>query len=214
MAKPALVRQSLKDQITEILIERMVKGVLVPGDRIKELQIANEFGTSQAPVREAIKCLETLGYVEHVPHNGAKVKIYSKQEVEEAFQVREALEVHAMSLIGTQVEKLIRDLNIQLSEMKRATKSGNVRQFIKADNLFHRAIVCFSNNETMLSVWDSLKMQMQAIATIVKASIPLGEIYELHPPIVKALKNKINEDASQLLHGHYTRASSYWRNKQ
>ena len=53
--KKTVVRQSLKDQVKSILIDRMIDGDLAPGDRIKELQVAKELGTSQAPVREAIR---------------------------------------------------------------------------------------------------------------------------------------------------------------
>ncbi len=64
--RKTVVRQSLKDQVESILIDRMIEGDLAPGDRIKELQIAKELGTSQAPVREAIRCLETLDYTLYV----------------------------------------------------------------------------------------------------------------------------------------------------
>ena len=57
MARSSVQRQSLTQQIQTILIERISNGTLLPGDRLKELQIAQEFGTSQAPVREALRML-------------------------------------------------------------------------------------------------------------------------------------------------------------
>lgn len=214
MAKQRLTRQSLKDQIVEILIDRIIKGILSPGDRVKELQIADEFGTSQAPVREAIKCLEALGYIEHVPHVGAMVKTYNRKELVEAYQIREALEVHALSLVGNRVAHLATSLENQLKEMEIAVKSSNIRHFIESDNLFHRLIVDFSNNDTMLSVWDSLKMQLQVIATVVETAMPLETIYALHPPIVATLKNERVADTKQKLHGHYRAVRHYWEKMQ
>src|SRR5210317_449733 len=108
--KKKVVRQSLKDQVKSILIDRMIDGDLAPGDRIKELQVAKELGTSQAPVREAIRCLETLGYAEHIPHVGAMVKTFNQSEIEEAYQMREALEVHSMALIGDSLNELVKSL--------------------------------------------------------------------------------------------------------
>ena len=210
MAKHTVVRQSLKDQIKSILIDRMIDGDLAPGDRIKELQVAQEFGTSQAPVREAIRCLETLGYVEHIPHVGAMVRTFHKGEIEEAYQVREALEVHSLTLISAGQGELVKDLSVHLEQMKRATQEEDIGKFTQADNRFHRAIVASGNNETMLSIWESLKMQLQVIATIVEASMPLEKVYALHPPIVEALKNKRQEPAAQLLQGHYKALSGYW----
>ena len=210
--KKTVVRQSLKDQVKSILIDRMIDGDLAPGDRIKELQVAKELGTSQAPVREAIRCLETLGYVEHIPHVGAMVKTFNKDEIEEAYQVREALELHSTALIGELQDDLARELDEQLALMKAATKENNARMFTQADNQFHRAIVASCENDTMLSMWESLKMQVQVIATLVKASMPLDKIYLLHPPIVDAFRSKSRERASLLLKGHYKILSGYWEN--
>jgi DNA-binding GntR family transcriptional regulator len=210
--KKTVVRQSLKDQVKSILIDRMIDGDLAPGDRIKELQVAKELGTSQAPVREAIRCLETLGYVEHIPHVGAMVKTFNKGEIEEAYQVREALELHSTALIGELQDDLAKELDEQLALMKAATKENNARMFTQADNQFHRAIVASCENDTMLSMWESLKMQVQVIATLVKASMPLDKIYLLHPPIVDAFRSKSRERASLLLKGHYKILSGYWEN--
>jgi DNA-binding GntR family transcriptional regulator len=210
--KKTVVRQSLKDQIESILIDRMIEGDLAPGDRIKELQVAKDLGTSQAPVREAIRCLETLGYVEHIPHVGAMVKTFNRSEIEEAYQVREALELHSTALIADIRDELVKELDGQLALMRSAINDNNIRQFTQADNQFHRAIVASCENETMLSVWESLKMQVQVIATLIKASMPLDKIYLLHPPIVDAFRSKSRERASLLLKGHYKILSSYWEN--
>lgn len=210
--KKKVVRQSLKDQVKSILIDRMIDGDLAPGDRIKELQVAKELGTSQAPVREAIRCLETLGYVEHIPHVGAMVKTFNQSEIEEAYQVREALEVHSMALIGDSLNELVKELEAQLMLMQSAIRENNIRTFTQADNQFHRAIVSYCDNETMLSMWESLKMQVQVIATLLKASMPLEKIYLLHPPIVDAFRSKSRERASLLLKGHYKILSGYWEN--
>lgn len=211
MAKKTVVRQSLKDQVKSILIDRMIDGDLVPGDRIKELQVAKELGTSQAPVREAIRCLETLGYVEHIPHVGAMVKTFNRKEIEEAYQVREALEVHATNQVNDKLDELANELDIHLEQMLLATQKRNIRIFTEADNQFHRAIVANCHNDTLLSIWESLKMQLQVIATLVETSVPLDEIYSLHPPIVEAFKMQSQDRASLLLQGHYKILSGYWK---
>jgi DNA-binding GntR family transcriptional regulator len=210
--KKVVVRRSLKDQVESILIDRMIEGDLAPGDRIKELQVAKELGTSQAPVREAIRCLETLGYVEHIPHVGAMVKTFNRSEIEEAYQVREALELHSTALIADVQDEFVKQLDEQLALMRSSTKDNNIRLFTQADNEFHRTIVAACENETMLTMWESLKMQVQVIATLVKASMPLDKIYLLHPPIVDAFRSKSRERSSLLLKGHYKILSSYWEN--
>jgi DNA-binding GntR family transcriptional regulator len=96
--------------------------------------------------------------------------------------------------------------------MQRATIKNNIRMFTEADNQFHRTIVAYCNNETMLSIWESLKMQLQVIATLVETSTPLDKIFELHSPIVEAFKKNGPDSAAHLLKGHYKAVSGYWEN--
>ncbi len=211
MGKMVVKRESLTEQIKSILIDRIIDGVLVPGDRLKELQVAKEFGTSQAPVREAIRSLQALGYVEHKPHVGALVKTYSAKEIEEAYQVREALEGYCLILADRNTDMLIQQLNVHLESMQRAVLDNDVRRFTKADNAFHHTIVEFSGNETMLKIWDSLRMQLQVIATLVEASMPLEKLYALHPPIIAVLERNHREGAARFLSDHYRQIGNYWK---
>ena len=210
MGKKVIQRQSLTEQIQSILIDRIINGTLSPGDRLKELQIADEFGTSQAPVREAIRSLQALGYVEHIPHVGALIKTFSPKEIEEAHQVREALEGHCLILANIEIAKLVAELTQHTDTMHEAMLKGDIKTFSMADNRFHRTIVEFSGNNSMLDVWDSLRMQLQVIATIVETSMPLEKLYALHPPIVAALKHKHREHAGRFLAEHYRQIATYW----
>ncbi len=210
MKKKVIQRQSLTEQIKSILIERLVDGTLKPGDRLKELQIADEFGTSQAPVREAIRSLQALGYVEHIPHVGALIKTFSPKEIEEAHQVREALEGHCLILANIEITKLVTELTQHTDTMHKAMLQGDIKAFSMADNRFHRTIIECSGNNSMLDIWDSLRMQLQVIATIGKASMPLEKLYPLHPPIVASLKHKHREHAGRFLAEHYRQIATYW----
>ncbi len=206
----ALKRKSLTEQIQEVLIERILRGELLPGDRLKELQIANEFGTSQAPVRETIRSLQAMGYVEHKPHVGAIVKKFTRKEIEEAYQVREALEGHCLTFSDVDRKDLIDSMTIQLDKMFEAKNANDIQEFIKADNLFHRAIIECSQNVRMIEIWDSLKMQMQVIATHVEALMSFDTLYGLHPPIVEALVNRDRDLAKQKLADHYRVVEQHW----
>ena len=210
MGKKVIQRQSLTEQIKSILIDRIVDGTLAPGDRLKELKIADEFGTSQAPVREAIRSLQALGYVAHIPHVGALIKTFTAKEIEEAHQVREALEGHCLILANIELTKLVDELAQHTDTMHEAMTKGDIKTFSMADNLFHRTIVEFSGNKSMRGIWDSLRMQLQVIATIGDASMPLEKLYALHPPIVDSLKHKHREHAGRFLAEHYRQIASYW----
>ncbi|WP_022667717.1 GntR family transcriptional regulator [Desulfospira joergensenii] len=212
--KDRIKRESLTEQIKSILIERIVDGTLSPGDRLKELQLADEFGTSQAPVREAIRSLQALGYVEHKLHVGSLVKTFSKKEIEEAFQIRQALEGHCLMTRGRETQALVLGLKARLDRMSRALPAGDVRVFTEADNGFHRAIIEHSQNNRMLEIWESLKIQLQVIATIAEAAMPLDELHALHLPIVAALEQGEPELAVKHLANHYEEIGGYWKELQ
>lgn len=211
MPSRAVKRESLTEQIKSIIIERILDGELVPGDRLKELQIAAEFGTSQAPVREALRSLQALGYVEHKPHVGAVVKSFGSKEIEEAYHIREALEGHCLSVNEDELEQLILRLNSQLEKMQQSLEENNVKAFTRADNAFHRAIIESSGNMQMLEIWESLKIQLQILATHIEAAMPLEKLYSLHPPIVAALEKHQKRDSRRHLADHYKELGRYWQ---
>lgn len=214
MTKNKVQRQSLTKQIQDILIERIIAGTLQPGDRLKELQIAKEFGTSQAPVREALRSLQATGYVEHKAHVGALVKTYTKKETEEAYQIRESLEAHSLITADIAPEKFAENLRTHLQTMEIAVSSANLRQFTEADNDFHRTIIECTGNSRMLEIWDSLHIQLQVIATLIETKMPIEIIYALHPPIVSALARGHREGAARFLASHYREIGSYWHKAQ
>lgn len=209
MKTPIVKRKSLTDQIKSILIDRIVDGTLSSGDRLKELQIAGEFGTSQAPVREAIRSLQALGYVEHKPHVGAIVKTFTQKEIEEAYQIREALEVHCLILADIDLDHLIEQLEAQYEAMQDALNNQDVKVFTKADNKFHKAIIECSGNDRMLEMWESLKMPFQVITMLAETAIPLKELVALHRPIVATLKQGKREGSARYLASHYKRIGAY-----
>ena len=87
-----LERDCMSDRIRRVLAERIIGGALAPGERLVEMRIAEEFRTSQAPVREALRELETLRLVESEPYRGTRVREVGEREMAEAYAVRAVLE--------------------------------------------------------------------------------------------------------------------------
>ena len=84
----ALTRSVLADQVKERLLEAILDGSYPPDSRIVETAVAKDLGTSQAPVREALRGLEALGIVEIIPFRGARVRRLDTAELLEAYAVR------------------------------------------------------------------------------------------------------------------------------
>ncbi len=212
MKNELIKRESLTEQIKTILIKRIINGELSPGDRLKELQIAEEFGTSQAPVREAIRSLQALGYVKHKHHVGALVKTYTKEEILEAYQIREALEGYCLTQMDNDTQGLASLLKIQLDKMSNAIAEKNFEEYTRADHFFHRTIIESSNNAQMLEIWRSLGIRLQMLMIFIRTSLSQNEVFNMHVPIYEALAENNRPKAAALLAEHYRDISRYWEN--
>ena len=81
-------RTVLREQVKDVLLQRIASGELEPGERLVETRIAQELGTSQAPVREALRDLELLRLVESEPFRGSRVRVFGEEEMIEVYPVR------------------------------------------------------------------------------------------------------------------------------
>src|SRR5580704_12754621 len=93
-----IARESIADRVRQVLTERIVNGMYLPGSRLVELQLARELNVSQAPVREALCALEAAHFVETEPYRGTRVRRIDERECREAYQVRAVLEELAVQL--------------------------------------------------------------------------------------------------------------------
>src|SRR5438128_10096676 len=95
---PPAARQTLGESVAGSLREAIFSGLIKPGNRIAQAQVAGELGVSQAPVRDALATLEREGLVERSINNGAVVTVLSPEDIEEICSLRISLEVLALRL--------------------------------------------------------------------------------------------------------------------
>ena len=93
----------LRDVVFETLRDAIIRQVLKPGERLMEIQLADEMGVSRTPVREAIRKLELEGLVVMVPRKGAYVAGVSMKDIHEVYEVRSALEMLAVTLAAERI---------------------------------------------------------------------------------------------------------------
>src|SRR5215210_9559727 len=115
-------RPMLRDQIKDVIVERIIDGVYGPGERIIETRVAQEFGVSQAPVREALRELELLRLVVSEPFRGARVREVSAEELREIYPVRAALEEVAARSATPSLARDVQPLRTELKAMRRAAE--------------------------------------------------------------------------------------------
>ena len=140
-------RTVLREQIKEILLERILRGELEPGERLVETRLARELGTSQAPVREALRDLQLLRLVESEPFRGARVRAVDDSQLLPVFPVRAALEELAAREAARSANGEVDVLEAELEAMRAAAAREDWRTQISHDVAFHRT------NEPLLQSW-------------------------------------------------------------
>jgi DNA-binding GntR family transcriptional regulator len=195
-------RTSLRTQIKEILLARILNGEYQPGDRLVEMQIAQEFGISQAPVRESLRELEALGFVESKPYRGTRVRAVTKAELTEIYPVRAALEEVAARVAAQRLAGKVEALAAELAAMHQAADKGDLYEQVQHDVEFHRLIVEASGNRVLQDVWRSLRIEARTLISALKADIGGHEIAEMHRPVLEALAEGDAEKAGVLLRKH------------
>ena len=203
-----LSRSVLADQVKDRILEGILSGHYPPDSRIVETQVARELGTSQAPVREALRGLEALGVVEIAPFRGARVRRPSRREILEAYAVRSTLEALATRLaVPRLTDADLRQLRGHLEAMQAAARRDDGHGVAEADAQFHARIVELADNGTLLRVWRSLEPFSRTYLTLVVPGADPQWSADLHAPILAALERRDREAVVEALQRHFDEVS-------
>ncbi|WP_435822578.1 GntR family transcriptional regulator [Microbispora bryophytorum] len=178
-----VLRSPLRDQIRQTVLDDLSNGRWKPGDRIVERRMAAELGVSQAPVREALRELEALRLIESAPNKGARVRRLTRSDLREVYQVRAGLEETAVRLGRPRVEAL----RTHLGRLHEAAAAGALHDQVRHGVAFHREIVKASGNDVLLSVWESLGIEVWTHLSIRLFRMP-HESAAGHEPLVEAFE--------------------------
>ena len=146
---------SLAQQVKSLLLDRIGSGMLRPGDRVRESELAAEVNASSIPVREAIRELVAIGVLDFAPRRGAWVRQVTLEETIEALEVRRCWRssrrrTRPNNCVGTAVRFAV------VRRIVAAAKKRDFLAFQQHNQTFHRSVVVASGNGTLLRVWDSL----------------------------------------------------------
>lgn len=199
----ALDRTVLRDQIKDLIIERILDGTYASGERIVEMTLATELGTSQAPVREALRDLEAMRFIESVPYKGSRVRALSTDELAETYPVRATLEELAGTLAAARVDDdLLGQLENALEGMRRSARAGNVHDQLAHDVRFHELIVEAAGNRILLEAWRALRIEARTLVSVIKSDADLLQIADTHRVILDALRDRDEAAAGKQLRAH------------
>ena len=208
-------RSNLREQIKDLILQRIVEGSYPQGSRLIETRIAQELGVSQGPVREALRDLEQLGCVVHEPYRGCSVRAFSARDLLDAFPVRAALEALAARLAAERISSAeLAELDALLERMRAAARAGDAHEQSQANASFHATIVRASGNETLVRQWSMLEPYSRTYLTVSRPGIDLIDLSERHLPILDALRRRDPEGAAQAMHEHLMGAAELLRSSE
>jgi len=200
--------QPLREAVCETLRDAIRKGILEPGERLMEVQLAEELGISRTPVREAIRKLEQEGYVIMMPRRGTYVADVSESDVKEIFEIRSALEALATGLAARRIEQEeLETLQSLLFEIEGYIKQKDIEKIVETDIKFHGLLYQVSRNERLVNIISNLKEQLARFRTL-SMSYP-GRLYETleeHSEMVEAIANGDVSAARDAAEHHMERA--------
>ncbi|MGW0030907.1 GntR family transcriptional regulator [Streptomyces sp. NPDC003314] len=158
----AVRRHSVRGQVLEALRTALVGGELVPGEVYSAPALAERFGVSATPVREAMQRLAVEGAVEVVPNRGFRVTERTPRELAELAEIRALIEVPVMLRLARTVPAARwAELRPLAEATATAAARGDRAHYAEADRAFHRAVLSLAGNQQLLAVADDLHRRSQ-----------------------------------------------------
>jgi DNA-binding GntR family transcriptional regulator len=195
-------RRALRHDVRDGIVRSILDGEYRPGDRLIEMQIARAYGTSQGPVREALRELEMLGFVRSEMHRGTYVRDPWHLGMRELFQVRGALEEFAARLATPRLCEDVTALQAEVDAMRDAAVRSDNRAAVEHSERFHRHIVLASENQLLHTMWSSLCISDHTALTMVTLTPDLAVLADSHQPIVDAIATGDADLASEVSRRH------------
>lgn len=196
-------KRPLKEDIFDVLHEKILAGIYKPGDWLRQEDIATQLGVSMTPVREGLDLLVSAGLAERVPYRGVRVRKMSTKDVVEAYGMRLILEaVIAQEAARNITREQVANLESMLDEMKKHDTLKEVSSERKSSRNFHSAIAEATKNDLLIKLYavvanafpdwllyEALFRYPELIADT------MASTYREHVAMVDALKKGDAEDA-------------------
>lgn len=200
----------LGEIVFETLREAIISGHLRPGERLMELQLAEEMGVSRTPVREAIRKLELEGFLVMMPRKGAYVAGVSLKDINDVFEIRAALDSLAAGLAAERITK--EELNHLEHALVTGTESvgqNDLDSIVSTDTDFHDIIYQASRNQRLIQFVNNLREQIQRFRTTSLAFPGRMQIaFDEHRKLVDAIAAGDVDSARSLAQEHIENAEN------
>jgi DNA-binding GntR family transcriptional regulator len=196
-------REVLSTQVKDRILTWILQGDLPPGSRLVETRLARQLGTSQAPVREALRDLASLGFIDTQPYRGSWVRKPTKEELIEAVEVRAELEGLAARLAAARrSDRCVSDLEQLLSAMEEAAAREDAHDHAVKNTEFHQRILDAAGNRTLKRLWSMLEPFGRTYITASAEGIDLHWLSARHQGILDAIRDRDSDLAESRARTH------------
>lgn len=193
--------QTLREKILETIREAILKGDLKPGEKVAEPELAERFGISRTPIREAFRQLESEGYLTVIPRKGAVVAALSERDVQEFYAIKSILEGYAAELAAKKLsDKDLAKLEAINKKLKEIAEEGDVKAFYRVHNEFHETFLKAADNSKLYELIQHLgmkfsRLRMASLSVSGRMAISVAE----HDKLLDAFRRHDAKSAENLV---------------
>jgi len=196
--------RSLREAALSAIRQAILCGDLKPGQRLGESDIAEQMGMSRAPVREALRQLETEGLVVSEPHRGTFVAELSAADMWEIYTLRAAIERLAVGIVTEKASaETLAQLRQAVADMAQAAREGNLVRLAALELSFHEMLCRAAGHSRLLGIWLSMTAQFRTFIDLTNTLyLPADEVVRLHAEVVEHIEDGRAEEAGRALARH------------
>ncbi len=177
----ASAHKQLWEWVADQLRDEILDGRLPAGSRLGEAELAERFGVSRGPIRDALRDLSRSGLALELPRRGTFVSSLSEGDLEEVYELRRAIEETAVRLaIPKATDTDVAEMHATLAEAEAAYNEGDLTTAWEADMAFHRTYCRISGNARLLALFDSLASQT---VLLMRTALDSHESLRWVPPV-------------------------------
>lgn len=197
---------TLREQVNSFIKSKILSGEIKPGEKINEIELSEELGTSRGPVREALRQLEQEGLVSYEANKGCTVTKLTVKEMYEMSLIRADLEMLAVNVCeGSYSDETIAKMEKCVEEIEKYDAQRKLGKVIEADQRFHELIVNEAKLSHLIRLWHSMDGTNIAIYSTLDSMDLLcwGKIGSNHKKLLDCIRMKEVDKIIRELEYHY-----------
>lgn len=191
-------------QVANILREAILKGELLPGTKLREVEISDSLSVSRTPIREAFRILESDGLLEVSPNKGVKVISLNETEICEIYEFRELIEIFAINKACEKIsEKDLKYLDRIVNDMEECMRKDDYQEYLRCSTEFHLIYIKLCGNKRIIETFKKNWNSILATQILTKSNNEArNETINDHRKILSAIKKKDKVLAQSLVKEH------------